>query len=885
MKAKFRFAAVLLALAMVLSASSVLLVACGGNTEPTNPPTVGTTGPGSLVSDEGLVSGGKLKVMYPFEDSGRGRTAAVNPYTGETQADNRGEYISGSTLVANPDSATASQSANALSVRESGFELGKLGADQYASTDAGLSISFWAYNDGTDSTESDETAGTLAFDFMNVVTNGSTTVTWGNIRAGSSDFYPGLQGYQNTITVGRGAYAESLYTRAQAERSDAALSRYSQSYCGYNAIAGNAQTKDNRSSVTELAAEMANKWRYVSIVIDKDVGISFYTNGRLAYCYSSAIFTGATTGGDWSTVYENFVSAIMESQNNYTLNMFNDTLYGDAEVYVDDVIVGEALTAAECEALYENLSGTDVDTSLESTQSDEEQQATDAINAYISEMVDSFPIEGDTYGTEASGSAVGGEDLDGDGTVTDVVGSAKTDFVNAYNAMTDDERNEAYQDVIGNVTCSEAVSLGQGSYYKPTVNDDGTFEMTVSGIQLASGIENFNATYVTLYSGSAQKATVRVDWLVSENVWAWDTERLNVPGDGGGISGNITWKDSADASSGLYLNVIQRYCALDIVFAYDGEDLTITYNIYYFFAGQEVTTDSGVTVTIPKNDDTLFNTVTYTIGGVYDLGIDDVLDMDGLSIKFGSEKSAYLIEGVEGGAAQPDAPASSEIAVPQGNVTVSNSFTTLADTYASVKLPAIDSSKEDLHVEYTADMYMAGGESWHGPAFILVGTEGDSMSVNNIDTASETIVYVRADDYDISKNMSDSNALNINYIQSPLSGAYAYTLSEPIYRLTEGEGYIYTVTPLKLVVTIDQHGDNYLVTYYEGSVDDENIIRQIAVTFVNTNTNLYLVIGGEGTYMENIAVTINGEAATPNRTTSGSKTELSAPPAGYEAIA
>ena len=371
MKAKFRFAAVLLALAMVLSASSVLLVACGGNTEPTNPPTVGTTGPGSLVSDEGLVSGGKLKVMYPFEDSGRGRTAAVNPYTGETQADNRGEYISGSTLVANPDSATASQSANALSVRESGFELGKLGADQYASTDAGLSISFWAYNDGTDSTESDETAGTLAFDFMNVVTNGSTTVTWGNIRAGSSDFYPGLQGYQNTITVGRGAYAESLYTRAQAERSDAALSRYSQSYCGYNAIAGNAQTKDNRSSVTELAAEMANKWRYVSIVIEKGVGISFYTNGRLAYCYSSAIFTGATTGGDWSTVYENFVSAIMESQNNYTLNMFNDTLYGDAEVYVDDVIVGEALTAAECEALYENLSGTDVDTSLESTQSDE----------------------------------------------------------------------------------------------------------------------------------------------------------------------------------------------------------------------------------------------------------------------------------------------------------------------------------------------------------------------------------------------------------------------------------------------------------------------------------------------------------------------------------
>ena len=114
----------------------------------------------------------------------------------------------------------------------------------------------------------------------------------------SAFFHPAFShAYIQPLLKAFTVYAESLYTRAQAERSDAALSRYSQSYCGYNAIAGNAQTKDNRSSVTELAAEMANKWRYVSIVIEKGVGISFYTNGRLAYCYSSAIFTGATTGG------------------------------------------------------------------------------------------------------------------------------------------------------------------------------------------------------------------------------------------------------------------------------------------------------------------------------------------------------------------------------------------------------------------------------------------------------------------------------------------------------------------------------------------------------------------------------------------------------------
>lgn len=887
MKAKFRLAAVLLALLMVLSASSVLLVACNNNSEPTTPPSAGTTGPGSLVTAQSLVDSGKLKVMYPFEDSGRGRTAAVDPYTGETLSSNRGEYID-ATLVDNPDAETASQSAKALSVRESGFTVGKLSAEQMPSADGGLSVSFWAYNDGIDATQSDETAGTLAFDFMNVVTNGTTTVTWGNIRSGGSDFYPGLDGMQTTITVGRGAYSDAIYPRAQANRSQTSLSRYAMNYTGYNAIAGNAQTKDARESVTSLAEEMEGKWRYVTIVFDKEVGISFYANGRLAYCYSSQLFTGAATGGDWDTVYTNFVSAAMEDEDNYELSMFNDTLYGEAEVYVDDVIVGLALTAAECEALYEGLSGTDVDASLTSTMSSEDQAAADAATAYVDRVKKTFPVEGDAYGPSVDENVtnVAGKDVNGDGKIDDAILDAKNEFVATYKEnKADPAWKNPYIDEIGSVDCdTDGASLGQGGFYKPAIGEDGTFEMTVSGIQLASGVGNFNATYVTLYSGSEQKASVRVDWSASNNLgdFIWDTSRLNVVGDGGGIDGSIWWKNSNEAytSGGLYLNVVQRYCALDIILAYDGEDLTVTYEIYYYFAGQQVT-DNGVTFTVPKDDTTLFNTVTYTIEPVFGLNFKDVFDMNGLSIKFGAEDSAYLVQGVEGGERQESAPASTAIAAPSISTQYTNSAADLSG-YANVKLPAYDAWGDDTQIVYTADVYTIGnsayidsdkngnndvgepgGKDWYGPAFILVGTEATDVSSFNIDNTSDPVVYVRADDFAISKN-TDGHSYNVKYNTKAVGGAYAYTL-------TKGEDGNYTVSPLKFICVIERHGNNFLVTYYRDSVDDENIIRRAAVTFKNTNSNLFLFIGGESTYMENISVTIDGTAATPSKTTSGAK--------------
>ena len=916
MKAKFRLAAVLLALLMVLSASSVLLVACNNNSEPTTPPSAGTTGPGSLVTAQSLVDSGKLKVMYPFEDSGRGRTAAVDPYTGETLSSNRGEYID-ATLVDNPDAETASQSAKALSVRESGFNVGKLSAEQMPSADGGLSVSFWAYNDGTDATQSDETAGTLAFDFMNVVTNGTTTVTWGNIRSAGSDFYPGLEGTQSTITVGRGAYSDAIYPRAQANRSQTSLSRYAMNYTGYNAIAGNAQTKDARESVTSLAEEMEGKWRYVTIVFDKEVGISFYANGRLAYCYSSQLFTGAATGGDWDTVYTNFVSGAMEDEDNYELSMFNDTLYGEAEVYVDDVIVGLALTAAECEALYEGLSGTDVDASLTSTMSEEDAAEADAITAEIDKRKAELPVEGDSYGPDAIGAAVGGADLNGDGKIDDVVGDAKKAFVEQFNKLSSEEKTAKYLDVIGSVGCdTDGASLGQGGFYKPAIGEDGTFEMTVSGIQLASGVNNFNATYVTLYSGPEQKASVRVDWSASDNLkgFEWDTDRLNVVGDGGGIDGDLWWKDSAEASNGLYLNVVQRYCLLDIVFAYDGEDLTITYNIYYHFVGDTFEAD-GKTYTIPKDDTTLFNTVTYTIGATNGLAIDEVFDMSSLSIRFGSEDSAFLIERAQSAessdaaesaagdaAEEPAAPALSNkvaggerldsvpaagtvFAAPQGEYTYKNAWHTY-DTHAYIELP-----EGEYTVSYEADVYTTGSETYYGTGISLVATDEESISGNQGTNASVIYVALNPAGDLLGKdfaNLKDENAFSSRAVQKPISSAFEYTFGEALYKKDVGTGYIYSVQALHMICTITLRGDNYLFTYYRDSVDEDNIIARYAVTFKNTKENLFLTIGGDAVYMENIKVSGFGEAQLQRNdgaaaTTSGSKTKTDTE--GYTAIA
>ena len=191
----------------------------------------------------------------------------------------------------------------------------------------------------------------------------------------------------------------------------------------------------------------------------------------------------------------------------------------------------------------------------------------------------------------------------------DVIGAAR----DAFEYVAGD-----YIETVGNVNLTSGVTLAASDNYSPKLNNDGTFEMTVSGIQLSKGQGNYQGTYVSLYDGTSFVGAVRVDWAASNNIkgWTWDVSKVIMPADTNGqITGEVTWVNTS--TDGIYLNVAQRFCNLDIVFKYTGAKLTITYNMYYYFAGEtvELITESGTefSAQIPKDESTLFATITYEI--------------------------------------------------------------------------------------------------------------------------------------------------------------------------------------------------------------------------------------------------------------------------------
>lgn len=64
-------------------------------------------------------------------------------------------------------------------------------------------------------------------------------------------------------------------------------------------ISGNTQGEgsDDNEYVAPVAAAYLQTWRYVTINIDLEEGLSFYNNGRLAYTYQPKTFI--TLEGGW----------------------------------------------------------------------------------------------------------------------------------------------------------------------------------------------------------------------------------------------------------------------------------------------------------------------------------------------------------------------------------------------------------------------------------------------------------------------------------------------------------------------------------------------------------------------------------------------------------
>lgn len=681
-KKKFAFLSLFLALLMALS---LVLVACGGGEEDKKPggnepggnepggnEPGGDTGDeadvirGDVVEGSGAVATisdtsleGKFWAMYPLEDSlaveGNENyvvAAAINPYTGAAQAsltdDDEMEmyYGENTQLVANPTTTgrgnskyvfdTDSTHISLPAIPDSYFsEIDNYEVDLEAAEKTGLSVSFWAYNN-------ESPVGTVATgqasDWSNVMTNGFAAVTWGNITnigAGNIAVYPANHAY-----LGKGAYTETSYPLAQAALSTDQLSARPASvptntYYVYNAINGGRLEADNESVapyVVEMLNDMAKTWRYVTINIDYEEGVSFYNNGLLVYRYAPDAIdsTAGSTAYDWDRLYSEFIYGVSEGNREYCyLNMFN----AESGIYVDDILVGASLTMDEVETLYEDLAGLDagtVDNTLASTATG------DKLTADAEAAADLLKKRWAAYDTA----------------VTEAVGTGS-----AVETIGTKDRNVAYADGFSKNT------------FKPT--DGSAYEVKIVAFGAAAGGGNWYAPNISVYSGEGNYlGVVRVDSWVNDNV-------SGNPGFGqtaGQTDNRFTWASSISTidADGVWTkytatdnywsefqNIIE-WARFDITITYDGTDLTFAWKITPIAHGQTFT-GTSTTMYEDESGTPVYSTVTETASSY---GIETAATIDAAEIiavadtmYFGisTEKAYVTIASVTGATVQAPA--------------------------------------------------------------------------------------------------------------------------------------------------------------------------------------------------------------------------------------
>ena len=470
------------------------------------------------------------------------------------------------------------------------------------------------------------------------MTNGFAAVTWGNITnigAGNIAVYPANHAY-----LGKGAYTETSYPLAQAALSTDQLSARPASvptntYYVYNAINGGRLEADNESVapyVVEMLNDMAKTWRYVTINIDYEEGVSFYNNGLLVYRYAPDAIdsTAGSTAYDWDRLYSEFIYGVSEGNREYCyLNMFN----AESGIYVDDILVGASLTMDEVETLYEDLAGLDagtVDNTLASTATG------DKLTADAEAAADLLKKRWAAYDTA----------------VTEAVGTGS-----AVETIGTKDRNVAYADGFSKNT------------FKPT--DGSAYEVKIVAFGAAAGGGNWYAPNISVYSGEGNYlGVVRVDSWVNDNV-------SGNPGFGqtaGQTDNRFTWASSISTidADGVWTkytatdnywsefqNIIE-WARFDITITYDGTDLTFAWKITPIAHGQTFT-GTSTTMYEDESGTPVYSTVTETASSY---GIETAATIDAAEIiavadtmYFGisTEKAYVTIASVTGATVQAPA--------------------------------------------------------------------------------------------------------------------------------------------------------------------------------------------------------------------------------------
>ena len=680
---------------LVLSFGLIAFAGCG-NSEEEEQGGGESTSAAKFVTDESLQD--KLLAMYPFEESsasGGDTLYAYNPYTGEAITSANGEYdssISGQATTSiggftQNDYSLTTNSTRALNSSKSVFlsgtmnELYKRDSNGEIAWENGVSISFWAYNHEKDETVSDKVEGSLAIDYANLVTNGeSLYITWGNLNpTNGTVVYPD----EGTI-VGRAAYTDEFitgkegvgsyyaaqaagYTTNQMSHFDSFYSDTPYEYTGWNVISGNVQDADAGSTVDQISEYCHLTWRYITVSVQED-GIYFYMNGRLAYQYTASGYLNALPNG-WTDIsaaqpsiasdYYRFIAGLvggtglnmLEEEFDYNQYYFFNLFGYDAKAYVDDVIIGYALDADEACALYENLSGETyeaedltISSGLDAEEEAKQNAKVDAVEDRVTEYETAVPDD-ETY-TYTAG----------------LRDALIADGLDAYTS--------GALETIGNTNLQNGTTGGT-KYYVPTVNEDGTFELSVTVLQLSgmSGTNHHQGLYPMVYerdgstwskvvgfqsggAGSSYGSGSRETWMTGIAIDETNAKN-NVEGlDNATASNGLVWTGESD--TGVDFTEVSHYCWIVVTLEWDGTNLTISWTYYYYFADEtlewtyEYNGTQSASEKIGFMAASSFGTIGYTIEAESG-DLSALFDTGDLGIKLGCEKSYLVVTGVEGG--------------------------------------------------------------------------------------------------------------------------------------------------------------------------------------------------------------------------------------------
>lgn len=269
--------------------------------------------PGDTPSGDGMLKDTsiqeKIIAAYTFENGG----AATNPYTGEALS----QYD-----VTMSDSTTVDgYSGKGFVSGDVSLVLPKYG--DAVSEASGFSFTFMSYSEEALS------------DWNVLLSSDFSVITYGNLSNPTA--YPSI-----ASELGRGAYSAEMFAAAkEAGLSTEKLVKFND-YTGYNAGVVEGAT-DTPASIS-LYNEMVGTWQVMTVVVTED-SIRWYRNGALAYVYGSDI---VKTSADY------LLLDIIDLDEGSDAPV---VLFSGAGGTIDNLIVGNALTAKEVIALYNDLTG------------------------------------------------------------------------------------------------------------------------------------------------------------------------------------------------------------------------------------------------------------------------------------------------------------------------------------------------------------------------------------------------------------------------------------------------------------------------------------------------------------------------------------------------